>query len=126
VHEPEKELERLHSPIEEICSKLVDLSLDIQTGKDRNAAETIQYFTGIAEKIFRIFKQLVIQGFITDTTVIELLNNFAETVKELLEAYERQDSVLIGDLAEYEIAPRLKVLYTTITEKIQKSEKAEN
>ena len=37
-------------------------------------------------------------------------------LKELVEAYEIQDAVLVGDLAEYELSPRLLKLYSALTE----------
>ena len=124
VKEPEQELANIKSPIEEICARLVDLPLDIQTGKDRRAAETIQIFTGITEKIFRILRQLDTQGFTQnikeEETVVKLLGDFNLAVRELLQAYEKQDTVLVGDLAEYEIAPRLEELYNTITKNSRK------
>jgi hypothetical protein len=39
------------------------------------------------------------------------LEEFAGVLKEFLSAYETRDSVLIGDLAEYEVSPRLAELY---------------
>ena len=120
VKEPAQELEKIQPHIEEACARLVDLPLDIQTGKDRQAAETIQYFTGITEKIFRIYRQLEIQGIIQtaedEKTAVQFIEDFSLTVRDFLQAYEKQDTVLVGDLAEYEIAPRLGELYNAVTE----------
>jgi len=119
VKQPEQELANMHSPIEEICARLVDLPLDIQTGKDRRAAETIQIFTGITEKIFRILRQIDIQGLMQNTEkekTVQLIEDFNLSVREFSQAFEKQDTVLMGDLAEYEIAPRLKELYNAVTE----------
>jgi len=124
VREPAQELANMQSPIEETCTRLVDLPLDIQTGKDRQAAETIQIFTGITEKIFRILRQLDIQGFTENTEDeknVQLIRDFNLAVRELLQACEKQDTVLVGDLAEYEIAPRLGELYNVITENSRKA-----
>lgn len=120
VREPAEEMARLKQAIDDICTRLVDLPLDIQTGKDKRASETIQFFSGITEKIFRIFKQLGIQGYIKKTLDTEeaalskLIEGFGQMVKEFLEAYEKHDSVLVGDIAEYEIAPGLLELYNTL------------
>jgi hypothetical protein len=124
VKDPQQELANMQFPIEETCTRLVDLPLDIQTGKDRRAAETIQIFTGITEKIFRILRQLDIQGIMKNTQegkAFELIEGFNLAVRELLQAYEKQDTVLMGDLAEYEIAPRLGELYNTITANSRKA-----
>jgi hypothetical protein len=39
--------------------------------------------------------------------IFEYVGEFESTLKELAVAYEAKDAVLVGDLAEYELAPRL-------------------
>ena len=124
VKDPAAEFTCLRPLLDETCARLVDLPLDIQTGKDGRAAQTIQIFSGIAEKILRVILQLDIQGYMPETaktetpekTVSRLIGEFGTAVKELLEAYKKYDSVLVGDLAEYEMAPRLRELYDIIAE----------
>jgi len=117
IQTPVDEFSSLRPLLEETCARLTDLPLDIQTGKDARAAQTIQIFSGITEKIFRVYMQLEIQGYIPRTAaeknLTQQINEFNGAVKELLQAYEKNDTVLIGDLAEYEIAPRLRKLYDT-------------
>jgi len=111
--------------VEEICSRLVDFPLDIQTGKDARAAQSITIFSGITEKIFRILGQLNNQGYLSQADDEKPLNliisEFGSIVRELLEAYEKNDSVLVGDLAEYEAAPRLQELYNSIINNSRKA-----
>jgi hypothetical protein len=115
IQTPVDEFSTLRPVIEEVCARLTDLPLDIQTGKDARAAQTIQIFSGITEKIFRVYRQLEIQGYIpqsaAEKNLVRQINDFNSAVRELLLAYEKNDTVLVGDLAEYEIAPRLKDLY---------------
>jgi len=117
IQTPVDEFSNLRPLLEETCARLTDLPLDIQTGKDARAAQTIQIFSGITEKIFRVYRQLEIQGYIPqDAAEKELTGQICEFngfVKELLFAYESNDTVLVGDLAEYEIAPRLQKIYYT-------------
>jgi len=117
IQTPVDEFSNLRPLLEETCARLIDLPLDIQTGKDARAAQTIQIFSGITEKIFRVYRQLEIQGYIpksaTEKNLTQQINDFNNTVKELLQAYEKKDTVLVGDLAEYEIAPRLAEIYNT-------------
>jgi len=122
IKTPVDEFSNLRPLLEETCARLTDLPLDIQTGKDARASQTIQIFSGITEKIFRVYRQLDLQGYIPKTAAekdISLqINDFNGAVKELLLAYEKNDTVLVGDLAEYEIAPRLqKIYYTAAGEK---------
>jgi hypothetical protein len=126
VNDPKNELISIEPVLNEICQRLVDLPLDIQTGKDSRAAQTIQLFTAVTEKIFRIIKQLDIQGYLEQTTdgkpFIQLITEFGKVLKELLEAYEKNDSVLVGDLTEYEASPKLKNLFEVIIDTIEKQE----
>jgi hypothetical protein len=117
IQTPVDEFSNLRPLLEEVCARLTDLPLDIQTGKDARAAQTIQIFSGITEKIFRVYRQLEIQGYISQASakknLTQQINDFNSAVKELLLAYEKNDTVLVGDLAEYEIAPRLQKIYNT-------------
>jgi hypothetical protein len=119
VEAPVHEIKSLENILEETCLSLVDLPLDIQTGKDAKAARTIQVFTGLTEKIFRVLNQLNLQGYIKNRDVYDiisrLINDFNVPARELVQAYENNDTVLIGDLAEYEMAPRLREIYNAIT-----------
>ncbi|MDR0464859.1 MAG: hypothetical protein LBG94_07085 [Treponema sp.] len=119
VNEPVKELTNLEPILKDTCERLENLPLDIQTGKDARAAQSIQIFSAVTEKIIRLYRQLNMQGYLsTDEQSEELLEtqitNFSGVLKELLEAYEKNDSVLVGDLTEYEASPKLKDLFYAI------------
>jgi hypothetical protein len=120
LRDPAGELEKAEPLISRVCARLEELPLDIQTGKDSRASETIQFFSSVAEKIFRVFKVLQIEGFISEEIKTagvpsdEYLSKFGAVLKELLAAYEQRDAVLVGDLAEYELAPRLRDLYSAL------------
>jgi len=132
VNDPKSELINLEPILNEICVRLTDLPLDIQTGKDARAAQTIQLFSAVTEKIFRIIKQLNTQGYLSpdvqqtdNKSLTELMSYFSNILRELLEAYEKNDSVLVGDLTEYEASPKIKELYKAILENVNTKEKAE-
>jgi len=104
----------------EICARLEDLPLDIQTGKDARAAETVNTFSNIAEKVFRIIGILKLEGFpvgeitVGSMPIAAYITEFGSALRELLTAYEQHDTVLVGDLAEYEMAPRLRGLHSAV------------
>jgi len=126
VNDPVNEFSKTEPLVNEICVRLVDLPLDIQTGKDGRAAQTIQIFSSITEKILRITKQFNLQGFLRlndEKSFTQMINDFSNVLRELLDAYERHDSVLVGDLAEYEAAPRLQELYSSVLNKSREAEK---
>ena len=132
VNDPKTELVNLEPILNEICVRLTDLPLDIQTGKDARAAQTIQLFSAVTEKIFRIIKQLNTQGYLSpdvqqtdNKSLTELMSYFSNILKELLEAYEKNDSVLVGDLTEYEASPKIKELYKAILENVEIKDRAD-
>jgi hypothetical protein len=100
-----------------VAGRLEELPLDIQTGKDGRAAETVQLFSHIAEKLFRLLYFMKTDGLPAEGLMVEelpareFIGEFGAALKELLAAYETRDTVLVGDLAEYELAPRLRKLY---------------
>jgi len=130
VKEPLQELNNLKPLLDEICTKLVNLALDIQTGKDAQAVKTIQAFSGLSEKILRTVRQLDIQGILSQDTgeresFSVIINEFGKLIKELLEAYEKHDTVLVGDLAEYEASPKLQELYSAIINNSRQAQQKE-
>jgi hypothetical protein len=127
INDPVSEIFNLQQTTEEICSRLNDLALDIQTGKDLRAAQTIQIFTNVSEKILRIFRQMDIQGYIkkkadAEKPVNTIIAEFGNLIKELLEDYEKHDTVLVGDIAEYEASVKLNELYTAILNRCEPSQ----
>jgi hypothetical protein len=115
--DPGAEIENTGNVVQDIAGRLEDLPLDIQTGKDGRAAETMQLFTRMGEKLFRLlfslkFRGLSIEGFTVDGSPVKnFMDDFSAALKELTAAYENRDAVLVGDLAEYELAPRLIKLF---------------
>ena len=122
LENPKAETLAMKELINSIISRMTDLPLDMQTGKDGRAAETIQIFSGTAEKLFRLlgiltYKGLSAEDFTVDGMTVKSFNDsFGSTLNELLSAYNSQDTVLIGDLCEYELAPRISKLYQALSE----------
>jgi hypothetical protein len=125
LQDPAAEMDKTGPLLGEICARLEDLSLDIQTGKDARAAETMRLFSGVAEKVFRVYNVLKIAGFPVheimtgSIPIAAFITEFDTALRELLAAYEQHDTVLVGDLAEYEMAPRLRSLHTTVVDAIK-------
>jgi hypothetical protein len=120
LERPREELEAAGPLVEVLARRLGELPLDIQTGKDGRAAETMGIFSSLVEKLFRLFNLLRIGGFYPENLNIEgspvrdFIGGFDTAIKELIQAYEGRDTVLVGDLAEYEMAPRLLRFYAAI------------
>jgi hypothetical protein len=129
LENPASEMNKAKPLVGEVCSRLEELPLDIQTGKDVRAAETVRTCSGVAEKVFRIFNVLKIEGFpvgditVGDMPITAYIAEFSTALRELLAAYEQHDTVLVGDLAEYEMAPRLRSLHSAVLDVISRSQK---
>jgi hypothetical protein len=105
--------------LDQEAGRLLDLPLDLQMGNDKRAAETVGKFSDFTQKILRLFlllKCMIIKK--TDAGDLNLFDEFNSALREFLSAYENKDMVLSGDLAEYEIAPRIKTIYMLIKSKL--------
>jgi hypothetical protein len=115
-----KEIENSENLVKTVAQRMEELPLDMQTGKDRRAAETIQIFSGIGEKLFRIFFIYKSEG--RDEIKFDglcernFIDEFNAALRDLSDAYRNQDTVLAGDIAEYELAPRLMILFAALKE----------
>ncbi len=98
-------------------ANLQEVSVLLQTGKDREAMAAIIDFTELTGRLVRLFP-LVRQQASLDLSEIAIEGmsfpafyaDFNATLSELVDAFGASDSVLIGDLLEYEVAPRLEKL----------------
>ena len=113
ISDPVAETATSESLVVSVAQRMEEFPLDMQTGKEARAAETIQLFSSLSEKLFRIFiihrsDGLSMEGFIIDENPAgKFIEEFTAALKELTEAYQNRDTVLAGDIAEYELAPRL-------------------
>jgi len=115
INNPVKALNSLALELERCISEISNVSLLLQTGKDRKAMEAIIRFTELNENLIRVFlnlkknrRQEIEELTIDGMSLEEFYTELNAILKELVEAFHAQDSVLIGDLLEYEIAPRLE------------------
>ena len=124
LQDPAGEMKKAGPVAAEVCARLETLPLDMQTGKDARAAETINAFSGITEKVIRVYNNLKAEGFPFGDTVIDgmpvdsYMGEFNAALRSLLSAYEQHDTILVGDIAEYEIAPRLRNLHAALISSI--------
>ncbi|MDR2418497.1 MAG: hypothetical protein LBD79_05540 [Treponema sp.] len=115
------EIRKLGKLISSLTKQLEELPLDIQTAQDRKVAETVSIFSLTVDKLLRLIRILKMQNInIMENVLIDnqsfslFIENFTALLGEFLAAYEGKDVVSLGDLAEYELAPRLLKLYTAM------------
>jgi hypothetical protein len=121
ITSPETALLSMKEKIYDITARLEVLSLNMQMGKDRESTETVYDFSKIAEKLFRIIQLMpAAAGGAKDvsfrTEDVLFFEEFTGVLKDFFQAYQARDSVLAGDLAEYEVSPRLLELYDRLKE----------
>ena len=120
VADPWQETFNSETQVYIISGRMEEFPLDMQTGKDQRAAETIQLFSQIIGKLLRIFFIHKSEGLSPETFVIDdrpakiFIEELNTALRELSDAYENRDTVLAGDIAEYELAPRLLKFFTAM------------
>jgi hypothetical protein len=115
--DPRAALKTLSGALKICIEDIGEISILLQTGKDRQAMDTMVRFSELSQSLVRLVasvltdsvdpsKQVTVGGMGLQDFYQELNG----ILSELLEAFDANDSVLIGDLMEYEVAPRLEQL----------------
>lgn len=99
---PEGEAKSAALALAAMAGSLDDVAVHLQTGKDKQAMETI---IGLTELLQTFMRSLSWIG--ADNDVESITDDMNAILAELEEALKASDTVLIGDLLEYEIKPRL-------------------
>jgi hypothetical protein len=114
---PSDALKNITSDLKASIKDISDVSILLQTGKDRKAFDSIIHFSELFQSFLRVFtylksiKKLELSSYkIGDISLDEYYNNLNGILEELHNAFTINDFVLIGDLLEYEIAPKTTVL----------------
>jgi len=102
---PQEALARGAGQLQASLGELKEVSVLLQTGRDRPAMESIIRFVDAAQAVMDLLPFLP-----PDPERSRLFAELTPVLKELVGAFDSRDSVLIGDLLEYEVAPRLEKL----------------
>lgn len=101
----------------EITSKLEDIPVQLQNNQDNIANKTITDFTYLFDSFCRIttlatiFPDLFEKLKIDDKSLhIFLQEDFSPILADFEQAIKSKDTILIGDLAEYEILPKVELI----------------
>ncbi len=100
--DPEAEAKSAAEALSSMAHSLDDVAVHLQTGKDKNAMETIIHLTELLQTFMRSLAW--IGG---GEEIKKIADDMNTILAELEEALKANDTVLIGDLLEYEIKPRL-------------------
>jgi len=112
--------------IDEIVPKISNVPILFQTGEDQEAMNIIKMLANILENsigLFAIFKEdskLHLDKYTVKEVSFEMFfKTMTEHLKDLMNAIENNDSIMIGDLLEYEFIPNIeeiKNIFTKIKE----------
>ena len=111
---PMEELKGCARQIDKISRQISEVSVLLQTGKDKQAMDSVLLFIGLAEKITRLVDILNSMGLdlsipkLEEESFADFMSSFNKALNEVVTGFHNNDSVLIGDMLEYEIAPLLE------------------
>jgi len=103
--DPVRAVAEAAAPVARLVPALGEVAVQLQTGRDREAMATV---TGLSDAIQRLLPLVSLLA--PDGERERLIVDLNATLRGLVAALEAKDTVLIGDLAEYEVAPRLAAL----------------
>jgi len=112
----------LIEPFEGIVEEIKNIPLQLQKGEDSQANKTIAALADIIDQFCHsstycaVFPEKFAILKIDGKNIIEFFNDFSQILGDFKDALENKDTVTIGDLAEYEICPRI----TAIVEALKK------
>ncbi|MGL4981668.1 MAG: hypothetical protein ACRC4W_02205 [Treponemataceae bacterium] len=107
---------------ESLCAKLEAIPVLLQTAQEVVVMETITELADSLQLFFRalhlsaLFPEKFEQITIDKKSLTDFLNDFSVILQEYLQAFESKDTVLVGDLSEYEIVPRLQAVMEMVKE----------
>ena len=117
IQHPEEALRGIVTKLHTSSEEISEVSVLLQSGKDKQAMDYVVKFSDLTQRFFRILTALGDAGKVQLNSIkiqgkksSEFYHELNDILNQLLEAFHVQDSVLIGDLLEYEIAPRMEIL----------------
>lgn len=99
-----------------LSGKMEQIPVELQTGKNKEAnlsiqelADSISQFSHIAA-LASLFPETFTINTINDMPFNDFFKDFSTILLDFEQALQNNDSVLVGDLSEYEICPRLQAI----------------
>ena len=106
--------------LKETASSLKEISVLLQNNRDGEVNQIVSRLAGEidsfchAATLSALFPDLYSLLKIEDKEIGEFFEEFAPVLRDFEEAFENKDTVTTGDLAEYEIAPRLEAVCSSL------------
>ncbi len=111
--DPRAALSRLAAELEATAAGISEVSVLLATGRDRQAMETVVRFSELSQRLLSTLGRLGVPA-VGGREPREFFAGLNRVLQDLLAAFQARDTVLIGDLLEYEVAPRLRQLQAVL------------
>ncbi len=106
----------LASLFNELSLKMQEIPLELQKGNNKEAsasikklADSVDQFCHIAA-LASLFPETFTPEKLGNLNIKDFLEDFSPILKDFEEALKNNDTVMVGDLSEYEICPRLQTI----------------
>lgn len=122
LDDPVRAMRAVASAFETHKPRLAEVPVQLQTGRDGEAVRSVLAFIELFNRTNRILPTLAGTGLDPESIKPDGsgLKSFYDAINgvltEMMGAFERKDTVLLGDLVEYEIIPRMTTFYRAVNE----------
>lgn len=116
MEDPREALRLLAGSLARCIPEVSEVSILLQTGRNRQAMGVVLRFSELLQDLLRVVGRELPDASIEGRTLPAFCRELNAVLAELIEAFQARDSVLIGDLMEYEMAPRLQTLRAFLDE----------
>jgi hypothetical protein len=117
---PHQEARKTEQALRGTLTELEEVSILLQTGEEQRAMSLIVRFSELVERLLRVLGAVESRyggdpaAGSTGASLRERTDTLRSNLEELIQAFGDKDTVLIGDLVEYDILPTVEELLTLV------------
>lgn len=121
VDEIKSSFAKLSDLFTELANKMEQIPVELQNGKNNDVSESIKKLADSIDQFCHIatlatlFPETFTNTSINGMNFQEFFADFSPILKDYEDALKNNDTVMIGDLSEYEICPRLHSIAEALT-----------
>lgn len=122
INDIKASFQKLSTLFSELAAQMEEVPVALQSGKNREVSESIKkladnidqfcHIATLASLFPETFKETSVNGM----NFKDFFADFSPILKDFETALQNNDTVMLGDLSEYEICPRLKEISKTLKE----------
>jgi hypothetical protein len=118
---PFHEARRTKQALDAVVGDVEEVSILLQTGEEHKAMQLIVRFSELVERLLRVLTAIdvrygtdYLEKDVDSTGLRERADTLHATLEELVTAFNEQDTVLIGDVLEYDMLPQVRELFSLV------------